>query len=118
MLRYQDVPTPEPPTGWVQIKIKAFGLNRAELFTRQGQSPDVVFPRIQGIECVGEISKDQTGTFAVGQKVADIMGGMGRMIDGSYAEYMIAPLDIVFPFKSTLPWSSLGAIPEMFQTTS
>jgi len=38
--------------GCVLLKIRVFGLNRSELFTRQGHSPDVVFPRIQGIECV------------------------------------------------------------------
>ena len=118
MINYEEVPTPSAKAGWVQIKIKAIGLNRAELFTRRGQSPGVVFPRIQGIECVGEIADDPSETYSIGQKVAAIMGGMGRYIDGSYAEYMIAPLEIVFPFESNLPWNILGAIPEMFQTTS
>ena len=46
------------------------------------------------------------------------MGGMGRLFDGGYAEYALVPLEIVFPFKSDLPWDTLGAIPEMFQTVS
>jgi len=46
------------------------------------------------------------------------MGGMGRDYDGSYAEYVVVPEQITFPFKSTLPWQILGAIPEMFQTVS
>jgi NADPH:quinone reductase-like Zn-dependent oxidoreductase len=46
------------------------------------------------------------------------MGGMGRDFDGGYAEYTLVPLKIVFPFESNLPWSTLGAIPEMFQTVS
>ena len=74
----QERSIPEIKEGWVLIKIKAFGLNRSELFTRQGHSPDVVFPRIQGIECVGTVEEDPSGTYQEGQKVAAIMGGMGR----------------------------------------
>ncbi len=44
------------------------------------------------------------------------MGGMGRQFDGSYAEFVVVPIGIVFPFESSLPWSVLGAVPEMFQT--
>ena len=118
VIEIQDRPVPEAISGWVLIKIKAFGLNRSEMFTRQGHSPNVVFPRIQGIECVGTVEEDLSGTFTKGQKVAAIMGGMGRDFDGGYAEYTLAPMQIVFPFESNLPWSTLGAIPEMFQTVS
>jgi len=118
VIEIQDVFKPEANEGWVIIKIKAFGLNRSELFTRQGHSPNVKFPRIQGIECVGEIEEDPSGTYKKGQKVAAIMGGMGRDFDGGYAEYAAVPLRIVFPFESDLPWDVLGAIPEMFQTVS
>lgn len=118
VIRIEERPVPIVKEGWVLIKIKAFGLNRSELFTRQGHSPDVQFPRIQGIECVGEIEIDLSGTFKPGQKVAAIMGGMGRNFDGGYAEYVTVPLNIVFPFESDLPWATLGAIPEMFQTVS
>ena len=70
----QDKPVPETKNGWVLIQIKAFGLNRSEMFTRQGHSPNVVFPRIQGIECVGTVEVDLSGTYTKGQKVASIMG--------------------------------------------
>jgi len=114
----KEVPKPEIKTGWVLIRVHAFGLNRSEMFTRQGHSPDVQFPRIQGIECVGEVEEDPTGQLTKGQKVAAIMGGMGRTFDGGYAEYTLVPESIVFPFESDLPWSILGAIPEMFQTVN
>ena len=53
-LKIQEWPTPESKDGEVRIRIKAFGLNRAELFTRQGDSGDAVpFPRVIGIECTG-----------------------------------------------------------------
>lgn len=118
VIEIQEKPKPLVKEGWVLIKIKAFGLNRSEIFTRQGYSPDVVFPRIQGIECVGEIEEDSSGTYKTGQKVAAIMGGLGRDFDGGYAEFASVPFEIVFPFESDLPWNVLGAIPEMFQTVS
>ncbi|KXX70702.1 zinc-binding alcohol dehydrogenase family protein [Flammeovirga sp. SJP92] len=113
-----EVPKPKVKEGWVLIKIKAFGLNRAELFTRRGDSPGVDYPRIQGIECVGILEEDPSNTFQKGDKVMAFMGGMGRFFDGSYAEYTIVPKENVFSFKSNLDWETLGAIPEMFQTVS
>ena len=118
VIQIKEVPKPESKSGWVLLKVKAFGLNRSELFTRRGDSPGVNFPRIQGIECVGIVEEDLSNTFVKGQQVASIMGGMGRFFDGGYAEYALVPLDIVFPFNSTLSWDLLGAIPEMFQTVS
>jgi NADPH:quinone reductase len=53
VLQIRTVPTPELRPGCILIKVKAFGLNRSEMFTRRGDSPDVKFPRILGIECVG-----------------------------------------------------------------
>ncbi len=118
VIQLQEVRRPIAKHGEVLIKIEAFGLNRSELFTRRGDSPGVDFPRIQGIECVGTVVEDSSNTYEAGQQVAAIMGGMGRFFDGGYAEYTAVPLEIVFPFKSNLPWDVLGAIPEMFQTVS
>ena len=112
----EERPIPNPKNGEVLVKIKAFGLNRSELMTRKGYSPNVKFPRILGIECVGEVIEDPSGELKNGQKVAAFMGGMGRGFDGSYAEYGVFPKSILMPFDSTLSWSILGALPEMFQT--
>ncbi|MFH6991024.1 zinc-binding alcohol dehydrogenase family protein [Flavobacterium sp. FlaQc-48] len=112
----EELVLPAPLKNEVLIKIKAFGLNRSELMTRKGLSPDVRFPRVLGIECVGEVENDPSGILAKGQKVAAFMGGMGRDFDGSYAQYTVVPTDIIIPFESTLSWEILGALPEMFQT--
>ena len=45
--------------GWTLVKIQGFGINHSEIFTRQGLSPSVQFPRVLGIECVGLV--EQTG---------------------------------------------------------
>lgn len=113
----KDVSKPTVKTGWVLIKVKAIGLNHSEVYTRLGQSPSVKFPRILGIECVGEIAESLNPKFQKGQIVAAIMGGMGREFDGSYAEFVLVPEKIVFPIKTHLNWEDLAALPEMIQTT-
>src|SRR5215472_7731445 len=78
---------PRPQAGEVLMRVKAFGLNRSELFTRQGLSPDVSFPRILGIEAVGLVEEAPGAEFRKGDIVATAMGGMGRNFNGGYAEY-------------------------------
>jgi NADPH:quinone reductase len=112
----EERPIPIPGKGQILVKVKAFGLNRSELMTRKGLSPGVRFPRVLGIECVGEIIEDPSGDFMERQKVAAVMGEMGRAYDGSYQEYTVIPKEIIVPFQSNLQWSVLGAIPEMFHT--
>lgn len=116
VLQLKEIPRPAAKPGWVLIQVKAFGLNRAELFTRQGDSPGVEFPRVLGIECVGVVVEAPDTSFAPGEKVVAIMGGMGRQFDGGYAEYTLVPAASVFSIKTELDWATLGAIPEMFQT--
>src|SRR2546429_7514971 len=82
VLHIRQIHRPEPDHGWVLVRIRAFGLNRSEMFTRQGFSPDVTFPRILGIEAVGEVEQDPSGHYQAGQKVAAGMGGMGRPYNG------------------------------------
>ncbi|MCX8534132.1 zinc-binding alcohol dehydrogenase family protein [Chryseobacterium luquanense] len=115
-LRLEKREIPLPKQDQVLIKIKAFGLNRSEIMTRKGYSESVHFPRILGIECVGEVVEDPSGEFRKGQKVAAFMGGMGRDFDGSYAEFAVLPKSIISSFESDLPWEILGALPEMLQT--
>src|SRR5205809_683678 len=88
-LRIEEVPEPTPQSGQVLVRVFAFGLNRAETYMRQGLWGDVA--KISGIECVGTVEQDPSGQLLRGTKVACVMGGMGRSINGSYAEYTCVP---------------------------
>lgn len=114
--KIEDLPIPQPKHGQVLIKIRAFGLNRSEHFTRIGGSPNVKFPRVLGIEAVGEVVVAPGNEFAKGAIVATCMGGMGRAFDGGYAEYSCPPAANVKEIKTKLPWDTFGAMPEMIQT--
>ena len=115
-LELREVSVPVARPGWVLIRNRAFGLNRSEWFTRRGDSPSVSFPRILGIECVGEVVEAPDGDLNPGQTVAAMMGGMGRQFDGSYAEFVLVPRANVFPLQTHLSWPDLAALPEMLQT--
>lgn len=112
----EDRPIPKPQPGQVLIEVKAFGLNRSEMYTRQGHSPSVKLPRILGIEAVGLVADPGSSAFKAGEIVATAMGGMGRQFDGGYAEYCLVPDGQVQRLKTSLDWSVLGAMPEMLQT--
>jgi NADPH2:quinone reductase len=116
-LMIRERPIPEPETGWVLIAVKAFGLNRSELHTRLGLAKGVEFPRVLGIEASGVVAACPGGEFEIGQQVMAMMGGMGRTFDGGYAEYTSVPAGQVIPFVSDLDWATLGAVPEMLQTS-
>lgn len=113
-LIYTDVPTPKVKAGWSLVKIRGFGINHSEIFTRKGQSPSVKFPRILGIECVGTIEESEV--FPKGQQVISIMGEMGRAFDGGYAEYTLLPNHQIYAVETDLPLETLAAFPETYYT--
>ncbi len=115
-MRVRRIAVPEPETGWVRIKVEAFGLNRSEYHLRAGLATNARFPVIPGIEATGTVDAAPGGEFEPGQQVVAMMGGMGRRFDGGYAEYTVVPASSVIPVTTDLDWATLGALPEMLQT--
>ena len=117
-LQIRELPVPVPGPGWALIAVRAFGLNRSELHSRLGLAEGMSWPRVLGIEATGVIETCPGGELVPGQQVAALMGGMGRIFDGGYAEYTCVPVGQIVPFSSRLDWPTLGAIPEMLQTAN
>ena len=111
-LVYTDIPKPLPKDGEVVIEVKGFGINHAELHMRRGEWAEAA--EVSGIECVGIVDSCPGGEFPVGAKVAALMGGLGRTINGSYAEYTRVRAANVALIESDLPWSDLAALPETY----
>jgi NADPH:quinone reductase-like Zn-dependent oxidoreductase len=114
VLSIEERPDPKPKPGHIVIEVKAFGVNHAETHMREGKWPEST--EISGIECAGLVNADPDGHLAPGQKVVAFMGGMGRNINGSYAELTCVPASNVLPVKSNLAWDALAAIPESYAT--
>jgi NADPH:quinone reductase-like Zn-dependent oxidoreductase len=116
VLEIRDLPVPAVREGWSLVHVKGAGLNRSELRTRQGHSPNVTFPRVLGIECVGIVAASTEPKLPDGTTVAAVMGEMGREFDGGYAEYALLPNSLLMPVTTTLPWDVLAALPESYLT--
>lgn len=114
VLAIEQRPDPEPMPGHVVIDVKAFGLNQAEVYFRKGAWGDVA--EISGIECVGVVRADPDGRFTPGQKVVAVVGGLGRSLNGSYAERVRVPASNVATVSTDLSWEALAAIPESYAT--
>jgi len=106
----EPVATPER----VVVRVQAFGLNHAEVYFRRGIWGDVA--KVSGIECVGQVHDPGGSGLVRGQRVFALMGGLGRTLDGSYAEYAAVPNAHVIPIDSDLDWTELAAIPESYAT--
>jgi NADPH:quinone reductase-like Zn-dependent oxidoreductase len=116
VLKIEHVPTPRAAGDQVLVRVRAFGINRSELFTRRGDSSEVSFPRIPGLEAVGTVEAAPSAEFTEGVKVVTAMGGMGRSFDGGYADFVLVPSEQVVAVRTNLAWEELGALPEMVQT--
>jgi NADPH:quinone reductase-like Zn-dependent oxidoreductase len=110
----KELPDPEPKVGHVLIAVKAFGVNHAETHMRKGEWAEAA--EVSGIECVGEVVAAPGGEFQRGDKVAAFMGGMGRTINGSYAELTLVPATNVMKIMTDLPWEELAVVPESYAT--
>jgi NADPH2:quinone reductase len=110
----KELPDPDPERGNAVIQVKAFGINHAETHMRKGEWAEAA--PVSGIECVGVIKECPGGEFAPGTKVVAFMGGLGRTINGSYAELTNPPVTNIIPIKTDMPWEELAVIPESYAT--
>jgi NADPH:quinone reductase-like Zn-dependent oxidoreductase len=114
VLTVTELPDPVPAADEVLIAVRAFGLNHAEAYMRSGAMGEVA--QVTGIECAGTVVTDPSGRLAEGTAVVAILGGMGRTRNGSYAELVTVPASNVVEVSTSLPWTDLVALPEVYAT--
>jgi len=114
VFRVREIPDPVAGTGDVLIRVRAFGLNHADTYMRNGAWRFGI--PVLGIEAAGTVEHDASGGLAPGVPVVAIVGGMARTRNGSYAELVSVPATNVVPLQTTLSWPELAAIPEVYAT--
>lgn len=106
-------PVPQPQAGEVLIKVAAAGVNRPDVFQRQGAyNPPPGASDLPGLEVAGEVVAVGPGTerWKVGDKVAALVAG------GGYAEFCVAPAPQCLPAPRSLTLVDAAALPETFFT--
>lgn len=117
VLQLRDIPSSTANSEEVRIRVRAFGLNRAEVYRRAGKMGPITGQVVPGIEAVGEVIEDPSGTFRTGQRVATAMGGLQFSRNGSYAEEVTVLRSNVIDLDGTsLSWEELAALPESYLT--
>ena len=114
VLELRDVPTPQPVADQVLVRVRAAGLNRADLLQRAGHYPAPPgFPQdIPGMEFAGEVAElgPDARRWKPGQRVFGITGG------GGYAEFVVAQERTLAEVPPNLDWVEAASIPEVFIT--
>ncbi len=111
-LEIRDVPAPKPKPNEVLIKVRAIGLNRAELPGAYGSGHTRVTGTIPGIECSGEVA--EIGAEVQGVKVGDRVMCSTR---GTYAEYTVADWGRVSVIPANnMSWEQAATYPSALGT--
>jgi len=117
VLKIEERPIPEATDDQTVIHIRAFSVHRYEVLTREGGSPSVQFPRVIGVEAVGEVEQpSKNSKLSKGQRVLVVNGGFGRAFDGSEQQYALVPDDILHPVDFDGSWVDFANYPETFYT--
>lgn len=117
VLKIEERPIPKATDKETVIHVRAFAVHRYEVLTREGGSPSVKFPRVIGVEAVGEVFEpSKNSDLKKGQKIVIINGGFGREFDGSEQQYALVPDDIVRPVEFDGSWADFANYPETFYT--
>src|SRR4051794_28447558 len=107
-------PDPDPGAGEVLVRVRAAGLNGADILQRRGgyPAPPGAPPDIPGLELTGEVvalGRDAR-RFDVGDRVMGIVGGGGQ------AELGVVHGRQLMPVPEPLDWPAAGGLPEVFTT--
>src|SRR5918997_2378778 len=113
-LEIREHPDPEPGAGQVLVRVRAAGLNGADILQRKGgyPAPPGSPPDIPGLELAGGVAALGEGAtrFAEGDRVMAIVGGGGQ------AELAVVHERQLMPVPGALDWPATGGVPEVFTT--
>jgi NADPH2:quinone reductase len=113
-LLVEEHPDPAPGAGEVLVRVRAAGLNGADMHQRRGHypAPPGAPQDIPGLELAGEAAELGAGAarFSVGDRVMGIVAGGGQ------AELAVVHERILMAVPRNLTWPQAGGTPEVFTT--
>ncbi len=114
VLRLREVATPEPGAGEILVRVRAAGVNRADVLQRMGQYPPPpgAAADVPGLEFAGEV--EALGPGSSGWKAGDRV--MGLVPAGAYAEYVAVHEAVALPVPTGWTFAQAAAVPEAFIT--
>src|SRR5438445_471568 len=116
VLRYEDVPDPEPGEGEVLIELRAASLNHLDVWIRRGL-PSVPKPRILGADGAGVIAgTDERVVINPGIVSNGKTQIVGETMDGTHCELIALPRDTVHPIPEGVSFEEAAAFPLVFET--
>ena len=125
VLRYEDVPDPEPGPGEVLVSLRAAGLNHLDIWVRKGL-PSVPKPRILGADGAGVVAAlgDGVEGYAVGDRVVINPGiphggritVVGEHTDGTCCELKALPATQLYQLDDAMSFEDGAAFPLTFET--
>ena len=116
VLRYEDVPDPEPREGEALVDLRAASLNHLDVWIRKGL-PSVAKPRILGADGAGVIAgTDERVVINPGILSNGKMHIVGETMDGTHAELIALPRDYLHPIPDGLSFEEAAAFPLVFET--
>lgn len=103
VLQAEEAPTPEPGRNEVLIRLRVASVNRVDLLIREGRVPiGKGLPHILGVDGAGTVVRGGGGDARPGDRVFVSGDTLGRLRDGTYAEYVVAPNSLVVPLPRDL----------------
>jgi len=116
VLRYEDVPDPEPRDGEVLVELRAASLNHLDVWVRKGL-PSVPKPRILGADGAGVIAgTDERVVINPGIEHGGRISVLGEHMNGTHAELVAVPRAYVHPIPDELSFEEAAAFPLVFET--
>jgi NADPH:quinone reductase-like Zn-dependent oxidoreductase len=116
VLRYEDVPDPEPRDGETLVELRAASLNHLDIWIRKGL-PSVPKPRILGADGAGVIAgTDERVVINPGIMTKGKLHIVGETMDGTHAELIAIPRDYLHPIPGGLTFEEAAAFPLTFET--
>ncbi len=111
VLQLEEAPTPEPGRNELLIRLRAAAVSRSDLLLREGRIPiGKSMPHILGGDGAGAVIRGTGGDARPGDRVFVSGDVLGRLRDGTYAEFITVPASLAFPMPRDMRYEDAAAL--------